>query len=57
MEGHLKFSLIILLLLMTVCWIEATSRIQEYIALEPGQNINGKVTEVSTVNIMDCIRR
>ena len=57
MEGHLKFNLILLVLLMSVFWIQAASRREEYTALEPGQNITGKVAEISTINPMDCIRR
>ena len=57
MEAHLKFNIILLLLLLTVCWIKATTRRQEYTALELGQNITGKVTEISTVNPMECIKR
>ena len=57
MEYHLKLSLILLLLLEIVYWIQATSRIEEYTALEPGQNITGKVTEIYMTNPMVCIRR
>ena len=57
MEGHSKFNLTLLLLLMTVWWIQATFRRDEFTALEAGQNITEKVTEISTVNPMECIKR
>ena len=56
MEHHHKLNLILLVLLMVYC-TQATSRIDEYIALQPGQNITGKVTEIYIANLMDCIRR
>ena len=57
MEHHLKMNLILLMLVMTVCCIQSISRVEEYPALEPGQNITGKVTEIYMTNPIDCIRR
>ena len=58
MEAHGKFNIILLVQLMTVCWIKATLRTQKfYYALEPGQNVTGKVTEIYAVNAIDCILR
>ena len=57
MEHHPKLNLIVLVLLMTVCWVQGSSRIEEYIALQLGQNITGKVTDIYIDNPMSCIRR
>ena len=54
---HLKLNLILFLMLMAACWIQVTSRIDEYTVLETGQNITGKVTAIYMTNPMDCIRR
>ena len=44
-------------LLMIVGVTLAASKIQEYIALEPGESITGKITEIYTSNPIDCISR
>ena len=48
---------ILLVLLTVVSTAEIVFRRREYTALTTGEKISGKVTEISTVNPMDCIRR
>ena len=45
------------MLLMIVGASLAVSKIQEYIALEPGERITVIVTEIYMTNPMDCLRR
>ena len=45
------------MLLMIVGVTLAGSKIQEYVALEPGESITGKITEIYSSNPIDCIRR
>ena len=57
MERNPQLYLTLPMLLIIVGVTLAGSGIQEYIALELGERITGKVTEIYMTNPVDCLRR
>ena len=56
-RNYLQLYQILDILLLTVSWIEVTIRTEKYTALKPLENITGKITEIYTYTLLDCIRR